>query len=125
MTSTLSLGLTLAAGAPPPAYAYQPYFYSREFTLAWHFWGSTAPGDTVVHWGDASPAAAQAAASGGAPAKFGAYWVRAGVVVGVFVEGASPEEAAAAKAVAASRPAAPAEEVLQQQGIGWAYSCKL
>jgi monodehydroascorbate reductase (NADH) len=102
-----------------------PYFYSREFSLAWHFWGSSAPSDTVVHWGDASPAAAMAAASGGTPAKFGAYWVRGGVVVGVFVEGATPEEMAAAKAVASSRPAAPGEGVLAQQGIGWACACKL
>ncbi len=41
----------------------------------------------------------------GSPAKFGAYWVASGKIIGVFWEGASAEEAAAAKqAVAEQAP---------------------
>ncbi len=41
----------------------------------------------------------------GSPAKFGAYWVAGGKVIGVFWEGASAEEAAAAKQVVADKAA--------------------
>lgn len=47
-------------------YDYLPYFYSREFDLAWQFYGETE-GDYVIH-GDLK---------GG---KFGVYWIKDGKV---------------------------------------------
>lgn len=47
-------------------YDYLPYFYSREFDLAWQFYGKTE-GDYVIH-GDLQ---------GG---KFGVYWIKDGKV---------------------------------------------
>jgi len=54
------------------------------------------------------------------PAKFGAYWVKDGQVVGAFLEGGSPEENAAIKKAVQQRPAAPAD--LAQQGLGFALA---
>lgn len=48
------------------AYDYLPYFYSREFDLAWQFYGEPE-GDYVIH-GDLK---------GG---KFGVYWIKDGKV---------------------------------------------
>ena len=47
-------------------YDYLPYFYSREFDLAWQFYGEPE-GDYVIH-GDL------------AKGKFGVYWVQDGKV---------------------------------------------
>ena len=48
-------------------YDYLPYFYSREFDLAWQFYGEPE-GDYVIH-GDLK---------GG---KFGVYWIQDGKVL--------------------------------------------
>ena len=79
----------------------------------------------MVHWGDMSTTAATAAASGAATAKFGAYWVRGGRVVGAFMEGPSGEESAALKQLAWIRPEAPPAEELTKQGVTFAMQCKL
>ena len=47
-------------------YDYLPYFYSREFDLAWQFYGEPE-GDYVIH-GDLQKG------------KFGVYWVQDGKV---------------------------------------------
>ena len=85
---------------------YLPFFYSRVFNLSWQFYGLNE-GECVIH-GDVSAA------------KFGAYWVKEGAVVGAFLEGGSAEENAAIKKVVAARAAAPAD--LKQQGIAFALS---
>jgi len=111
------------SGANPAPYDYTPYFYSREFNLSWQFYGQSDGADSVITWGDLSPAAAAVAAvPDGQPPKFGAYWVKGGAVVGAFIEGASAEESAALKAVVRARPAAPAVGVLGSQGIDWAMA---
>ena len=88
------------------------------FSLSWVFYGAAPPGARLVPCG--LPAALEAAAKV-EPAKFGAYWVDepggSGKVVGVLLESGSPEEVAAAKAVAAARPAAP--EDVGAQGVGF------
>eukprot|EP00878_Enallax_costatus_P032845 GHUV01036149.1.p1 GENE.GHUV01036149.1~~GHUV01036149.1.p1 ORF type:complete len:141 (-),score=53.23 GHUV01036149.1:208-630(-) len=119
----------LHAGASAEPYNYIPYFYSREFNLSWQFYGQlAADGATIqiITWGDMSPAAAAAAAApDGRPAKFGAYWVANGRVIGAFIEGPNAEESAALKALAAAMPAAPEDlAVLKQQGIEWALEAK-
>lgn len=53
-------------------------------------------------------------------AKFGAFWVKDGAVVGAFLEGGSPEENAALKAVVVKRPPAPAD--LAQRGLAFALA---
>ncbi|KAL6633690.1 hypothetical protein ACP70R_026361 [Stipagrostis hirtigluma subsp. patula] len=65
---------------------YLPFFYSRAFALSWRFYGDNA--GEAVHFGDFSLGGT---AGGGAP-KFGACWVSAGRIAGVFLEGGSPEE---------------------------------
>lgn len=52
--------------------------------------------------------------------KFGTYFVDGGKVVGVFLEGGSPEELAAIKKVAVERPSAPSD--LAEQGLKFATS---
>lgn len=89
-------------------YEYLPYFYSREFNLAWVFYGLSE--GEVVHFGDFSAG------------KFGAYWVRDGKVVGAFLESGSNEENAAVKAIAAKRPDAGSLEDLAKAGISFATS---
>lgn len=100
-------------GKAPPAYNYLPFFYSRVFNLSWQFYGLASPTAAVTPFG---VEAALAAAESAAAAKFGAYWVDGGKVVGVFIEGGSPEECAAAKAVAAAAPPAPAAGELAAAG---------
>lgn len=117
------------AGTNTEPYNYIPFFYSREFNLSWQFYGQlAADGKTIriITWGDMSPATAAAAAGpNGQAAKFGAYWVADGQVIGAFIEGPEAEESAALKALAAAKPAAPADlDVLKQQGIGWALEAK-
>lgn len=110
-------------GKSPSPYDYTPYFYSREFNLSWQFYGQSEGADAVITWGDASPAAAAAAAApDGAAPKFGAYFVKGGAVIGAFVEGPSGEQGAALKAVVQAKPAAPAAGVLQSEGIAWALA---
>ena len=76
------------------------------FDLSWQFYG-LSEGECVVH-GDVSAA------------KFGAYWVKDGKVMGAFLEGGSADENAAIKKVVVARTAAPAD--LKQQGIAFALS---
>ena len=52
-------------------YDYLPYFYSREFDLAWQFYGE--PSDDYVLHGDLD---------GG---KFGVYWIQDGKVISSFL----------------------------------------
>lgn len=85
-------------------YSYQPFFYSRVFSLSWQFYGLSR-GD-VVHFGDMT--------SG----KFGAFWVFNGKVVGAFLESGSADEFAAIKKVAALQPDAP--ENLGSEGLDFA-----
>jgi monodehydroascorbate reductase (NADH) len=108
-------------GANPAAYDYLPFFYSREFSLSWQCFGVQSDADAVVTWGDLSPAAAQAAATGAA-ARFGAFWVKGGTVVGAFIEGPTPEDSAALRAVVAARAPAPDTAVLASEGAAWALA---
>ena len=85
-------------------YDYQPFFYSRVFSLSWLFYGLNR--GEVAHFGDLKAG------------KFGAYWVDKGRVVGAFLESGTPEEFAAIKKVAAAQPAAPAD--LAAQGLAFA-----
>eukprot|EP01025_Chloroclados_australasicus_P024076 TRINITY_DN2423_c0_g1_i3.p2 TRINITY_DN2423_c0_g1~~TRINITY_DN2423_c0_g1_i3.p2 ORF type:complete len:462 (-),score=75.19 TRINITY_DN2423_c0_g1_i3:121-1506(-) len=89
-------------------YDYLPYFYSRVFDLSWKFYGSSE-GD-VVHFGDYEKR------------PFGAYWVKDGKIVGVFMEGADDKMTEAMKKVAAERPEFPSVEELEKQGIDFAIS---
>lgn len=112
-----------ATGASPAPYNYLPFFYSREFSLSWQFWGSTDDAAETVVWGAADGAAAAAAAvPGGPPAKFGAFWLQGGRLVGAFLEGGSTEEAAALKALVTARAAAPSVDELRAAGAGWALA---
>jgi hypothetical protein len=115
--------LLLLLGANPAPYDYTPFFYSREFNLSWQFYGQSDAADDVITRGDLSPAAAAAAAApeGQAP-RFGAYFVKGGAVVGVFVEGPTADESAAFKAIVRAKPAAPAAAVLKAEGGGWAVA---
>ena len=88
-------------------YDYTPFFYSRFFSLSWQFYG-TNKGEGVL-FGDKSAS------------KFGMFWVNDGKVVGAFLEGGSPEEFAAVKAVAKSRPEAPPLEELAAKGLDFAH----
>ena len=97
-------------------YTYLPYFYSRVFAdaLAWVMYGRQE--GTAVDWGVRD---GKAAASGGGKAVFGTYWVDAdNRVVGAFLEGGSPDDVAAVKAVAVAAPTAPAD--LAGQGLAFA-----
>jgi len=79
--TTASHAVADMLGAEPGEYTYQPFFYSRVFSLSWQFYGLSR--GEVVHFGDPD--------SG----KFGAFWVNDGRVVGAFVESGTPEEFAA------------------------------
>jgi monodehydroascorbate reductase (NADH) len=85
-------------------YDYQPFFYSRVFSLSWQFYGQSK--GEVTHFGDLK---------GG---KFGAYWVEGGKVVGAFLESGTDAENAAINKVAAAQPQAPAD--LGTQGLAFA-----
>lgn len=90
-------------------YKYLPHFYSRVFNLAWIFWGSNK--GQAVFFGDKDAG------------KVGTYWVDGGKVVGAFLESGTPDENNAIKAVAAARPAAPANlEELAVAGMQFALS---
>lgn len=81
-------------------YDYLPYFYSRSFDLSWQFYGDNV-GESAL-FGDNNPTSAKP--------KFGSYWVKDGKVVGVFLEGGTPEENKAIAKVARVQP--PADESL-------------
>ena len=88
--------------------AHLPVRPARPPTLAPSQFYGLSEGAEVVPFGD------QAAA------KFGAFFVTGGKVVGAFLEGGSAEENAAIKRVAAAQPAAPAD--LGVQGLGFALA---
>ena len=69
-------------------------------------YGSNAPGDDAVFFGDKSKK------------KFGTFFVRKGKVVGAFLEGGSDEENKLLEKVARQQPDAPSD--LASQGIGFA-----
>ncbi|DBA88067.1 TPA: hypothetical protein ACH3X2_005069 [Trebouxia sp. C0005] len=87
-------------------YDYLPYFYSREFDLAWQFYGEPE-GDYVIH-GDLQNG------------KFGVYWVQDGKVVGTYSESATDEQNAALKEVALKKPDAPSLGELKKMGYDFA-----
>lgn len=91
-------------------YDYLPFFYSRAFDLSWQFYGDSA-GECVI-WGR-DPA-------GAAGAKFGAYWVSDGKVVGAFLEGGSPEENKLLGRVARERPSVGSKQELLSAGLDFA-----
>ncbi|KAG2450649.1 hypothetical protein HYH02_004489 [Chlamydomonas schloesseri] len=80
-----------STSAPPPAYEYLPYFYSRVFNLSWVFYGEAAADATTVHFGDMNEAKV-----------FGCLWLGAGGrLVGAFLEGGSADEAGVLKSAVA------------------------
>ncbi|XP_072965953.1 monodehydroascorbate reductase 3, cytosolic-like [Typha angustifolia] len=94
-------------------YDYLPYFYSRAFDLSWQFYGDNA-GDTVL-FGDNDPASAKP--------KFGSYWIKDGKVLGVFLEGGSPDENKAIAKVARLQPAVGDTQELAKDGL--TFACKI
>ncbi|KAG9141218.1 hypothetical protein Leryth_001702 [Lithospermum erythrorhizon] len=91
-------------------YEYLPFFYSRAFDLSWQFYGDNV-GDSVI-FGDNNPTSATH--------KFGAYWIKDGKVVGVFLEGGTPEENKAIAKVAKVQPPAASLEQLAKDGLSFA-----
>ncbi|CAN1357149.1 Monodehydroascorbate reductase [Linum perenne] len=57
---------------------------------------------------------------GGIKPKFGTYWVKDGKVVGVFLEGGSPDENKAIAKVARNQPPVDNISLLAQEGLGFA-----
>uniref|UniRef100_A0A2P2LQK7 monodehydroascorbate reductase (NADH) n=3 Tax=Rhizophora mucronata TaxID=61149 RepID=A0A2P2LQK7_RHIMU len=94
-------------------YDYLPYFYSRAFDLSWQFYGDNV-GDTVL-FGDNDPASPKP--------KFGSYWIKDGKVVGVFLEGGSPDENKAIAKVARVQPAVENLDFLTKEGLS--FACKI
>ncbi|CAI7898689.1 unnamed protein product [Closterium sp. NIES-53] len=101
------------AGEKVADYAYLPYFYSRSFDLSWQFYGDNV-GD-AVHYG-----LTDGKAAGDGAAKFGAYWVKDGKVVGTFLEGGSADENKAIAKAAQDQPAVASLEALAGEGLGFA-----
>lgn len=102
-------------GETVPEYDYLPFFYSRSFDLSWQFYGDNV-GDATTYgkkegWGRSQE---------GGKAKFGAYWVKGGKVVGAFLEGGSPDEFKQLAKVAREQPASPGSEALLSEGYGFA-----
>ncbi|CAN0879993.1 Monodehydroascorbate reductase [Linum grandiflorum] len=91
-------------------YDYLPYFYSRAFDLSWQFYGDNV-GETVL-FGNNDPTSEKP--------KFGTYWVKDGKVVGVFLEGGSPDENKAIAKVARNQPVVDNIGLLVQEGLGFA-----
>jgi len=91
-------------------YDYLPYFYSRSFDLSWQFYGDNV-GESVI-FGDNNPATPTA--------KFGAYWIKDGRVVGVFLESGTPEENKAIAKVARVKPLVESKEELIKDGLAFA-----
>jgi monodehydroascorbate reductase (NADH) len=85
-------------------YDYLPYFYSRVFDLSWVFYGSNV-GNTV-EFGKKVPGE-----------MFGCFWISDKKIVGVFAEGASPEQVDKIKEIAKTQPRAPATSMLETKGL--------
>lgn len=94
-------------------YDYLPYFYSRAFDLSWQFYGDNV-GESVI-FGDNDPNSAKP--------KFGSYWVKDGKVVGVFLEGGTPEENKAIAKVGRVQPTVESLDLLAQEGV--AFACNI
>ncbi|XP_010543453.1 PREDICTED: monodehydroascorbate reductase 2 [Tarenaya hassleriana] len=97
-------------GKSVPEYDYLPYFYSREFDLSWQFYGDNV-GETVL-FGDNDPKSPKP--------KFGTYWVKDGKVVGVFLEGGTPDENKAIAKLARAQPVVDSLDVLSKEGLSFA-----
>lgn len=82
-------------GEKPADYEYLPFFYSRVFQYSWQFYGQNS--GLPVHFGNQENA------------KFGAFWVDDGKIVGGFYEGGSPEDFSALKAIVSKQPEAPSD----------------
>lgn len=95
------------AGAPDATdLDYLPYFYSRILDLGWVIYGKTE-GEVHTYGAMASTGTA----------KFGAWWVKDGKVVGGFLEGFADADEAELKKIAQERPAWPhTNEVLSKIG---------
>ncbi|KAH7428997.1 hypothetical protein KP509_09G026400 [Ceratopteris richardii] len=93
-------------------YYYLPYFYSRSFDLSWQFYGDNV-GDLVV-FGQRDPLVPKA--------KFGAYWIKDGRVMGAFLESGTPEENKAIAKVAKLRPEVESREALAASGLDFAIN---
>ncbi|KGN59111.1 monodehydroascorbate reductase, seedling isozyme-like [Cucumis sativus] len=91
-------------------YDYLPYFYSRTFNLAWQFYGDNV-GETVL-FGDNNPESPKP--------KFGTYWIKDGKVVGVFLEGGTPDEYKAIAKVARVQPPVESLDQLAKDGLCFA-----
>ncbi|KAJ6922743.1 monodehydroascorbate reductase [Populus alba x Populus x berolinensis] len=94
-------------------YDYLPFFYSRSFDLSWQFYGDNV-GDAVL-FGDNDPASPKP--------KFGSYWIKDGKVVGVFLEGGTPDENKAIAKVARVQPPVQNLDVLTKEGLS--FACKI
>lgn len=94
-------------------YDYLPFFYSRSFDLSWQFYGDNV-GDAVL-FGDNDPASPKP--------KFGSYWIKDGKVVGVFLEGGTPDENKAIAKVARVQPPVENSDVLTKEGLS--FACKI
>lgn len=101
---TAAAAVAGAAAAAPLDYL--PHFYSRILDLSWVIYGKC---EGEVHtYGDMSVRDG---------AKFGAWWVQSGKVVGGFLEGASDDEVAELKKIAVDRPAWPlSNDILSKIG---------
>ncbi|OAY67810.1 putative monodehydroascorbate reductase, cytoplasmic isoform 4 [Ananas comosus] len=91
-------------------YDYLPYFYSRSFDLSWQFYGDNV-GDSIL-FGDNDPTSPKP--------KFGTYWIKDGKVVGVFLEGGSPDETKAIAKLARFQPPVSDLEELRKEGLAFA-----
>ncbi|GAA0176737.1 oxidoreductase [Lithospermum erythrorhizon] len=98
------------AGESVGVYEYLPFFYSRAFDLSWQFYGDNV-GDDVI-FGDNNPTSATH--------KFGSFWIKDGKVVGVFLEGGTPEENKAIGKVAKVQPPVSNLEQLAKEGLDFA-----
>ncbi|CAH2074288.1 unnamed protein product [Thlaspi arvense] len=96
-------------GKSIPEYDYLPYFYSRAFDLSWQFYGDNV-GETVL-FGDNDPKSPKP--------KFGSYWIKEGKLIGVFLEGGTPEENKAIAKVARVQPSVESLDVLSKKGLSF------
>lgn len=96
------------------AFDYLPFFYSRVFALSWQFYGDNV--GEAVHFGIFSPPP-----GGGGSPKFGACWIRGGLVAGVFLEGGNREEnEAVASAVRCGARIGDVADELESRGLAFA-----
>lgn len=51
--------------------------------------------------------------------KFGSYWIKEGKLIGVFLEGGTPEENSAIAKVARTQPSVESIDVLSKEGLSF------